>query len=182
MSNIEILGLTTTHLNLHGLQCVQYILTTRQGARVQEYAFIPEADKYRLQYYTAAENATEVKPRQPLTLQWKQRDLYLCTETEQYLLYNAATQQLTMPTQLFYDEEEMRPYRTAVIIAKHAEILLPLIAPNKTITYTSEWETLPAIIPEDIIVIVEKEFPIKDIVLRLPQRTNAIVLNPQLLG
>ena len=98
-----------------------------------------------------------------------------------YVLYNNTTRIFANPTPLFENEEDMLPKRWAMIIKNHPEAIMSFIATGKSVVYADDWEHLPAVIPEDIIVLNVKKFPVSEIVLHLPQRTKAVVLSPEIL-
>ena len=176
IEQIEVVGLTTTTVS----NGVQYTILTKTGDTYYDYVFMPLAgDKFILRITPTVDKTIESKPLQPAVLEWNGSILNLRCGAS-YMLYNNITRILANPTPLFEREEEMLPKRWAMIIRDHPEAIMSFIATGKSVVYADDWEHLPSVIPEDIIVLNVKKFPVSEIVLHLPQRTKAVVLLPEI--
>ena len=174
---IEVVGLTTTEVS----NGIQYTLLTKTGDVYYDYVFMPtRGDKFILRITPTVDKTIESKPLSPATLMWSGAILTLNCDAP-YVLYNNTTRIFANPTPLFENEEDMLPKRWAMIIKNHPEAIMSFIATGKSVVYADDWEHLPAVIPEDIIVLNVKKFPVSEIVLHLPQRTKAVVLSPEIL-
>ena len=173
MNKIKAIGLTTTELSLDGKPFTQYSILVYTMMRYQEYVFTPNENKqYAYRVNPMVDKTVEMKVLSANTyLYWKGRDLYIVDdENEQPLLVQNT---FRPPTDFFIKEELTMPPRTVLLLHKQPE-LLPFFDAHNNIAYTDEWHEVPSSIPEDIIVIGEKEFPIKDILLHLPPNTTIL--------
>ncbi len=177
IEQIEVVGLTTTDVS----NGVQYIILTKTGDTYYDYVFMPmSGNKFMLRITPTVDKTIESKPLAPATLEWNGALLNLCCGAS-YILYNNTTRVFANPAPLFEHEEEMLPKRWAMIIKNHPETIMGFVAAGKSVVYADDWEHLPAVIPEDIIVLNVKRFPVSEIVTHLPQRTKAVVLSPEIL-
>lgn len=174
---IIVLGLSTTDMR----EGVQYTLLTKTNKKYYDYIFTPNiAGKHILRINPTVDKVAELPPLQQCQLAWQGDTLMLIT-TQVMSLYNMATQVLAPMDALFRPETELRPKRITMIINGSPETVLPFVSSGLSKVYADTWEHLPSVIPEDVIILNSKNIPIQEIVLRLPQRTQAIVITPQLL-
>ncbi len=174
---ILVVGLTTTDIN----GGVQYTLLTKTGDKYYDYVFTPDrTGRYTLRTNPTVDKQIEAKPLHQLSLLWHGQQLLL-QSTSTIVLYNTVTRTFADVAPLFHKEEEILPKRWTMIIQHNPEAIMSFIAQGKSVVYADSWEHLPQVIPEDIIVLGVKKFPIQDIVLHLPPRTKAVVINPEIL-
>ncbi|MBQ8806292.1 MAG: hypothetical protein IJZ68_07565 [Bacteroidaceae bacterium] len=174
---IQVVGLTTTDIN----GGVQYTLLTKTGDKYYDYVFTPDrTGRYTLRTNPTVDKQIEAKPLHPLLLSWQGQQLLL-KSTSTIVLYNTVTRTFADVTHFFHQEEDILPKRWTMIIPHNPEAVMSFIAQGKSVVYADSWEHLPQVIPEDVIILGIKKFPIKDIVLHLPQRTKAVVVKPEIL-
>lgn len=172
---IQVVGLTTTDV----LNGVQYTLLTKTGDTHYDYVFMPMGgNKYALRITPTVDKTIESKPLTNATLVWSGEWLTLQCSIS-HALYNSKTKVFSNPAPLFENEEDLLPKRWAMIIKNYPEAIVGFLAAGKSVVYADEWDRLPSIIPEDVIVLNVHDFPISEIVMRLPQRTRAVILDPQ---
>jgi hypothetical protein len=180
---IEVLGLTTTTMEEDCIQYIQYTILTKTGNRYYDYIFTPNArGKYTLQTKPTIDRTIEMKQLSEMTLTWQGNKLLLHMSGKTVELYDSVSRVFFQPSALFEPETALLPKRTVLIIDGNPDEVLPFITNDKTIAYTDEWVHLPQNIPEDIIVMNAKKFPIADIAVRLPQRTKAAVITTRVLN
>ena len=179
MQQIQVVGLTTTEIQC-GYICIQYRLLTKVGELFYDYTFTPDfKGKYTLKTSPAVENTVEMKPLSATYIEWDKQKLLIISDEQYDILFDSTLQTFTNPTDFFLNEVEMRPKRLVLIINGNPGNILPFIATNHTCVYADTWNHLPNVIPEDIIVINAKHFPIEAITVRLPPHTKAVVVNTE---
>lgn len=178
MTKIQVIGLTITDIALDNGQGKQYTLLTQSRGVYQEYTFTPNVHGiYEMRVNAAVYNDAKMLCINQTELIWRKGTLTLVSDQANLEFFNLNTNAFTPPIELFTKEEMSPMQRSVIIINGNADEILPFIASGKVIAYADEWECLPSMLPEDIIVFNEKEYPIQDILLRLPVNTNAIMLN-----
>lgn len=174
---ITVIGLSTTDTR----EGVQYTLLTKTSQKYYDYIFTPNvAGKHTLRINPTVDKIAELQPLQQCQIAWHGDTLMLIT-SQVTPLYNTKTKILAPMEPLFQPETEFRPKRIAMIINGSPEAVLPFISNNHSKVYSDTWEHLPSVIPEDVIILNSHNIPIQEIVLRLPQRTQALVITPKLL-
>lgn len=175
-NSIQVIGLST--INMH--EGTQYTILTKTGKKYYDYIFTPNASgKYTLRINPTVDKVATLSPLHPCVLLWQGPTLVL-SSTQPIMLYNTQTQVLAPIVDMFQQETVLRPKRHALIINGNPDAILPFLSERLTKTYTDRWEHVPAIIPEDIIILNTPNIPIPEIVLHLPQRTQAVVITPTL--
>jgi hypothetical protein len=110
---------------------------------------------------------------------WENSCMIMRRAHSAYNVYDSRRRVFTFPEELF--QEDLRPIlhkKNILILDGEQNAVAPFFGTNNIITYTDEWQELPASIPADIIVIGDKKYPIQDIIFRLPSNANVIVLRP----
>jgi hypothetical protein len=182
MSQIEIVGLNATDITAGNQMYAQYSLILKQGKYHQVYTFSPKNDDtYSMNCSVAIDVTVQTKPFQPITVEWIDGGLYAKTDETLHKLFDCNTGELDIPIHWFQSDATHIQLRPVLIISRNADAILPMICKDKTIMYVDEWTTLPPKIPEDVIVISTKKYPINDIVMRLPARSKAIFISPDIL-
>lgn len=179
MQSITVVGLTTTTLLIANQTCTQYTLTVLSHGRHQEYIFTPNTHgKYDFRVNYIPYPSFEVKCSQPTEMQWLDNVLYLSSPQTKSKLYDTETKEFHNPEQFFAPEKVNLPPRTVLVIAGYSDLLLPLLNSNLKVAFTDTWERIPSIIPEDIIVMQNKQIPLAEISLRMPPNTRLMLVNP----
>lgn len=173
---IQVIGLSTTNMR----EGMQYTILTKTGTKYYDYIFTPSASgKYTLRINPTIDKVANLSPIHQCELRWQGTTLMLIAD--QHLpLYNTVTRTLTPFDAMFHQEVELRPKRIVMIINGNPDAVLPFLSSGLSKVYADRWEHLPAVIPEDVIILNSQNIPIQEIVLHLPQRTQALVITPQL--
>lgn len=178
MIKIQVIGLTITDITLNNEKGKQYILLTQSRGIYQEYTFTPnEHGIYEMRVNPAAYNDAKMPCTTPTELIWHKGTLKLVNAQNSLEFFSLSTNVFIPPTDFFIQENTSPMQRSVLIINGNADEILPFMSNKNVIAYADEWSSLPSMLPEDVIVLNEKEYPIQDILLRLPVNTNAIVLN-----
>ena len=183
MTKIQVIGLTITDIALDNGKGKQYTLLTQSRGVYQEYTFTQnERGLYEMRINPAAYNDAKMLCATPTELIWHKGTLTLVSPQGNLEFFSLSTNIFTPPIEFFIQESTSPMKRSVLIINGNADEILPFISSGNVIAYADEWDSLPSALPEDVIVLNEKEYPIQDILLRLPINTNAIVLNSTIYG
>ncbi len=181
MQSITVVGLTTTQLLIDNQSYTQYIITTLSRGRHQEYIFTPNPNgtfEFRANYTPYP--AFDVKCTHPTEIRWEQNVLLMANQQTTIKLYDTNTKEFTSPEGFFAHENVYLPPRTVLVISGYSDFLLPLLHSGLTIAFTDTWDHIPSIIPEDVIVIQNKQVPLGDLALRMPPNTRLLLINPSM--
>lgn len=178
MTKIQVIGLTITDVALDNEQRQQYTLLTQSRGVYQEYVFTPnDHGVYEMRVNPAVYNDAKMPCTTPTELIWRKGALTLVNAQNSLEFFSLSANVFTPPIEFFVKESASPMRRNVLIINGSADEIIPFIATNNVIAYVDEWDSLPSTLPEDVIVLNEKKYPIQDILLHLPVNTNAIVLN-----
>lgn len=176
---IQVIGFTTTDMKDGHIHHVQCTLLTKTDDKYYEYVFTPDyLGRYSLRTNPTVDRSAEMKPLQPTELKWNNGKLILQTALKQEIIFDKNTRTFVAPYALFQKEVELLPKRKVLIVIGNTAAILPFLDKYQAIAYADEWAQLPTLIPEDVIVLNEKPFPVEDIITHLPQRTQAVIIHP----
>lgn len=182
MKHMQVIGLTTTEIHQGNNVFVQYLVHTQSQGRLYDYVFTPdETGKYTMRTNPTVETTSEMLPLVPTYIEWDKQTLLIIADDQYDILFDNVSKRFHPPDEYFHDENEILPTRPVLIIDGNPENILPFLDENLKYVYADSWEGLPSAIPEDVVVMDLKRFPIDSIVMRLPSRTRAIVMQSKLI-
>lgn len=181
MHAMQVVGLTTTEITQDNRTEIQYRILAKVKGKLYDYMFTPnEKGEYTLKTNPTVETTVEMSPLVPTALYWDNQELIIATDNQKQTLFHHHTKELHVPVKWFHAEEEILPKRLVLIVDGNPDNILPFIKYGHQVVYTDTWEHIPSAIPEDIIVLGLKPYPIDSIVMRLPQRTKAVVVRTEI--